>query len=999
MPPRAADAEPAAVALARTAMARGVDALTANDPALARRWLDRALRLAPRDPNAALTLASVCLALEPERSETLFADVAARHDVRQAWLGLAAARLRLSGWQAAAEPLAKVLSRHAFNDDAKAIAARVGIALGWCGLRSDGALEIHGALPGPIEITLDNEPVEGSVLPRDWPTARWVGVSQGGMHLLGSPIEIGTIRRLAGCVECAAGSLRGWAWHPNDPDTAPVLTFSGGIDKVIVARDLAAIPDTGPLARPRSFQLSREELLGTTGPVHVRGPDGKDLPGSPLDPSADERAYVAAALRLAQDYPAGPNPNGDDRAKASPVRARRAVSPSLRADFPVPVTPIGAKTGRRAVTVVIPMHDGGPAILTCLESVVETVSSPSRILVIDDGSADAALIATLDRLARQRTISLVRHARPLGFPASANAGIRAAKGRDVVLLNSDTFVPTGWLERLRNAAYSAPDIATVTPLSNAASILSYPGPAGTNPVPDRASTNRLDRMAERANGATTVDIPVGVGFCLYLRRDGLDATGTFRADLFAQGYGEENDLCLRARRLGWRHVALPGLFVGHVGGASFGDTAMHLQRRNARIVEELHPGYQALVDRYIAADPLAAARRRIDLLAWKQRDKAWRQAAVLITHNDGGGVEQRLLRSAETHAAAGRRPILLRPAEKTGPAESPNPNGEAAIAVRDGIADDLPNLIFAVPRELPALLRLLRSSKATSVEAHHLADHTSSIYQLIDQLAVPYEVHVHDYAWICPRVSLVAAHNRYCGEPDLRDCEACVSDNGHFLKEDISVGALRVRSARFLAAASRVVVPADDTGIRMRRHLSDLSTATVPHEDDFATLPLAPGGLVTHNNRTSAKGKKRTSVCIVGAIGVHKGFEVLLACARDSAVRDMDLDFIVVGHTIDDARLMDTGRVFVTGRFDPDEAVSLIVSQQACFGFVPSICPETWCLSLGDLWRAGLQAAAFDIGGPAERIRKTGRGIVLPLGLSASATNNTLVAAIRSAGH
>ena len=51
-------AEPAAVALARTAMARGLAALAAQDTALALRWLERAHRLVPKDPNAELALAS-----------------------------------------------------------------------------------------------------------------------------------------------------------------------------------------------------------------------------------------------------------------------------------------------------------------------------------------------------------------------------------------------------------------------------------------------------------------------------------------------------------------------------------------------------------------------------------------------------------------------------------------------------------------------------------------------------------------------------------------------------------------------------------------------------------------------------------------------------------------------------------------------------------------------------------------------------------------------------
>ena len=193
---------------------------------------------------------------------------------------------------------------------------------------------------------------------------------------------------------------------------------------------------------------------------------------------------------------------------------------------------------------------------------------------------------------------------------------------------------------------------------------------------------------------------------------------------------------------------------------------------------------------------------------------------------------------------------------------------------------------------------------------------------------------------------------------------------------------LRRRSAAFLAWARRVIVPTDDVAIRLRRYFPNLSPTTIPHQDDTAPCPASPSG--------------RPVVCVTGAIGVHKGYEILLACARDAKRRALDLEFVVVGHTIDDTSLMDTGRAFVTGRFDAPEAVSLIAAQHAGFGFVPSVCPETWCLGLTDLWRAGLDAAAFDIGAPAERIRRTGRGIILPLGLSPDAINNALLAAIQA---
>jgi GT2 family glycosyltransferase len=979
------DTEPAQaiVALARNAMERGSAALAAHDITGALRWLERAHRLAPQDANATLALATACLAEDPHRAEALFADIAARYDVRQAWLGVAAARLRLAGPDAAEAPLAMALSCHAFVPDITALAEQVAGGRGWCGVCHDGRV-MTGA-SGRVRVTLDGVTVAGRAMPAGWAQGRRVEVWSGDRPLLGSPIRIDAIRRLEGCVEIHDGGLRGWAWHPGDPETDPALTvtYSDGRAQRLIARDGSApVALSRPLARPRSFRLNPADLLDTPGPVRVAGPDGHDLLGSPLDPFAAVAEQVAAARSIAAAYPSR-------TAATHPLPAT-----TLRADAPVPVRPVGADRRRRAATVVIPVHGGGPVVLDCLASVLASESPPPRVLVVDDASSDPATVEGLDALVRRGRITLLRHRSRLGFPASANAGIRAAKGRDVALLNSDTLVPAGWLTRLREAAYSAPDIGTVTPLSNEATILSYPGPSGSNRKPDQAATDRLDRLAARANGGAVVDIPVGVGFCLYLRRDCLNAVGVFRADLFAQGYGEENDLSLRARRLGWRNVALTGLFVGHLGGVSFGGSADHLRRRNGRIIEQLHPGHDTLIARFVASGSLAEARRRIDLLEWRERSRGWRQvghqaggrqaegrhSVILLTHDDGGGVEDRVRLAAQAHAKAGRRPVLLRPAKTA--------SGEPAVAVRDAVDDDLPNLIFALPREMKALLRLLRAGRPDRIEAHHLADHQASVYDLIAQLAVPYEVFVHDYAWFCPRVSLVGADNRYCGEPDLPHCEACVADHGHFLKETIGVAELRQRSDGFLRGAGRVVAPAEDAAVRMRRHFPALATVTVPHEDDRVM-----------GRRGAASAGSGALVCVVGAIGVHKGYEVLLACARDAARRALDLAFVVVGHTIDDHRMMQTGRVFVTGQFSPDEAVALIVRQNARIGFVPSVCPETWCLSLGHLWQSGLDAVAFDIGAPAERIRQTRRGFVLPLGIPANAINNRLVAAMRSAGH
>jgi len=971
--------------LAHDAVAKGRAALAAQDVVTAVRWFDRAHRLVPADPNVMLSLASACLDTDPRRAAFLFETVSQQHDIRHAWLGLAAALLRRSGPAAAARPLSNALSRHAFIPDMEILAGQIAQSPhgnGWCGLTSDGTLVIRASDGARIEVRLDGRRLTSSVLPADWSRHQVLCVEIDGRDAIGSPIRIDRVRRVVGCVEAVDGGIAGWAWHPGDPDRSVALTLWCPRSKqrrLITADTLSdSVPHAGPMARPRVFELSRDDLAWATGPIHVTGPDGKALLGSPLDPAASAAWNSDAAAGLARLYPATAQPEAA-ASRRGKTGSAAPLAIALRADAPVPPAPIGVDARKRGVTVVIPIHNGGQVVRACLDSVLTAGCDGTRIIVVDDGSTEPELVAALDGLAARRSIVLIRHASARGFPASANAGIIAAAGRDVVLLNSDTLVPPGWLERLRSAAYSARDVGSVTPLSNNATILSYPAEADSNPEPDQASVNRTDAMARRANADRVVDIPVGVGFCLYLRRDCLNATGLLRADVFAQGYGEENDFCLRARRLGWRHVAATGVFVGHHGGSSFDATALHLRTRNARLLEQMHPGHDALIARFIATEPLAEDRRRIDVARWRAASVRGQAAAILISHNHGGGVEQCVARSVAAHRAAGRRPIVLRPVEVS--------NGELGVAVHDGLGDLYPNLRYAVPRELSALKRLLSGARPDRIEVHHLLDHdTASIEALVTGLQVPYDVHVHDYGWFCPRLSLLGAHDRYCGEPDLPDCEDCVADLGHFLREDISVAALRERSAMFLANARAVVAPSVDAATRMRRHFGQLVPSVVAHEDD--TLIEGPA------RRRHVRGPHR--VCVVGGIGLHKGYAVLLSCARDAARRDLDLEFRLVGHSIDDERLLATGRVFITGRFKQPEAVALICAQEADLGFVPSIWPETWCLSLGDIWRAGLPAAAFDLGAPAERIRRTGRGFLLPLGLGAGAINNALLAAARA---
>ena len=913
------------------------------------KWLERAHRLAPADQNLCFALAAARLQAGQHAAATaLLEPMAQRFGGQACWTALAVAQLG-QGRLADAESAVRSALGGSAPDEVLAglaalVAARLGRA-GWCGVQPDGVL--FGNLePAMLTLRLDGGVVAAVPgpdgrprLPAIWRHAARLEVTRGDEELLGSPIALGAIRRVEGFATREGGQVAGYAWQPASPGRDPVLRIliagaeHGGSDTELAcfkAKELADVDGSVPMARPRAFSCPVPD--GAT--IRVVGEDGRDLLGSPLPPAnradvPEVQAFVSAAVRQ--------------------------PSPALPVD------------------VIIPVYRGLRATLDCLATVMHTVAAPNRIVVVNDASPEPELVAALSELAAHGGIEMIATGPPgspnRGFPAAVNAGLRAAAGHHVILLNSDTLVAPGWLEMLRDAACSHTDIGTATPLSNEASIFSYPKCDGGNAAPDRAGTGALAALAAAANAGRLVDVPTAHGFCMFIRADCLAETGLFDDATFAQGYGEENDFSERARALGWRHVAVPAVYVAHLGGVSFGGAGAALLTRNLAILNRRYPDYAGRVADHVRADPLAPARRRLDIARWRAR-VAEPHSVLLITHGGGGGTARIVAERADAVRARGFAPVVLRAVD--GLCEVSEPGG------------DTPNLAFALPRELGALARLLAEGRPDHAELHHLLGHDHSVMRVLATLGLPYDIWVHDYGWFCARLSFVTGEGRFCGEADVATCVTCLARWGRGIDDPVSPASLRRRSAADFRRARSVVVPSEDVAKRVARHVPGLVPDVQPWESDPVGLAarVQPGGGLVR-------------IAVVGAIGLEKGFDVLLACARDAEARGLDLMFTVIGYTVDDDAALATGKVFITGEFKRQEAAGLIREQGAQLAFLPSIWPETWCYALTDVWAAGLSAAVFDIGTPADRVRRSGGGWVLPLSLPARNINDWLIATAR----
>lgn len=265
------------------------------------------------------------------------------------------------------------------------------------------------------------------------------------------------------------------------------------------------------------------------------------------------------------------------------------------------------------IDVIIPVFRGIAETRRCIESILAAREQgpQASVIVIDDATPEADLRNYLDGLPAQG-VTVLRNSENVGFVATANKGFRLHPARDVVMLNSDTEVANDWLARLQRCAYGNGRVATVTPFSNNATICSYPLPHRCNELPEGYDTKRLDALFRTVNAGLAVDLPTAVGFCMFLRRDALDAIGLFDESAFGRGYGEENDFSMRASGAGWRNLAATDVFVYHQGHVSFRNDRLALQKAAEKELIARHPQYPGRVSAFIAEDPLAPYRLRVD---------------------------------------------------------------------------------------------------------------------------------------------------------------------------------------------------------------------------------------------------------------------------------------------------------------------------------------------------------------------------------------------------
>jgi len=281
----------------------------------------------------------------------------------------------------------------------------------------------------------------------------------------------------------------------------------------------------------------------------------------------------------------------------------RAENNTLRVVHPLPAVP-------PPVSVVIATRDRAELLRRCVAGLLERTDYPGlQVVVVDNGSTEAAALGLLRRLAADPRVLVVPRPGPFNWAGLNNAGVRSASGEVVVLLNNDTDVlHPDWLRELASQALR-PGVGI------AGAKLLYPGGAvqhaGIVLSRQGLGLHMWRHLPGDARGyedslCITREVTAVTGACMALRRALYQEVGGCDAERLPVTWNDV-DLCLRVRARGLRVVWTPYARLLHLEQASRGtdDTPEHQARfRQERAVMRARWGEALTADPFLNSNLL-----------------------------------------------------------------------------------------------------------------------------------------------------------------------------------------------------------------------------------------------------------------------------------------------------------------------------------------------------------------------------------------------------------
>lgn len=495
----------------------------------------------------------------------------------------------------------------------------------------------------------------------------------------------------------------------------------------------------------------------------------------------------------------------------------------------------------KGVDIVIPIYNALDDLKLCLQSIFQhTDLKTNRLILINDNSPDERIRPFLDSQQAENVI-VIHNEKNLGFSNNINLGMSQSDDRDVLLLNSDTVVTDRWLEKMTACAYSSDSIATVTPLSNNATLCSVPEFCLENTLPEGMDIDTMASVVEDCSLRRYPRITVAHGFCMLVKREVIRLIGGFDAETFGRGYGEENDFCNRAEQMGYIHVMCDDTYIYHSGTKSFiSKEKEEYIRAHEKILRERYPEQMHNNDVHCRDNPNGWVGRNVALHTDIRNGRKnifyllqadFREGA----DNNVGGTQLHvkhltgILRYSMNIFVAARNKEYLQVTAYIG-------DKEYLFRYHIGPADSFPVLRN---RNLQKIFHnLLAGFEVDLVHVHHTASTSLDIYHEARKLNIPVIFTAHDYYYVCPGIKMLDKNGKPCVTQAQPDCVSCLRMRTGRYEKNPSLDMWRRQHKEALGICETVIVPSESVRDILCRHYPEChdKITVIPHGMDAPEL-------------------------------------------------------------------------------------------------------------------------------------------------------------------
>lgn len=616
------------------------------------------------------------------------------------------------------------------------------------------------------------------------------------------------------------------------------------------------------------------------------------------------------------------------------------------------------------VDIIVPIYNAYKAVEECINSIIKhTDLTKNRLILINDKSTDENILGLLNSFKNQYAslnIIVLDNEINLGFVGTVNKGMEYSDS-DVILLNSDTEVSDFWVEEMEKCAYSQDDVATVTALSNNATLASVPNGLQPNKLPDSMSFDEYANMVYSRSLRRYPQIPTAHGFCMYIRRNALNVVGLFDQQTFGKGYGEENDFSYRCMDFGYKHLLCDSVIVYHKESQSFNEKKEQLINANMKILRKRYPLYVKNTENWCSKFPIKDICDNVRI-GIENRDRS--NILFLIhdwsnVHSNVGGTTihcldliSRLRNDFNIH--------VLAPENDVYKLHSYFKDSEICNDVGLYKKNVMSSFYDADYRKM--LETIIDGLGITTVHVHHMIGHYFDVVDVCREKHVQSIITLHDFYSLCPTINLLYMNKEYCMEMKNKDCVNCLKD-----KMDVQNNIVKnwqVHWGQFLQKFDQVIVPSNSTKEIIENVHTYINCEVIEHGIDLE-----------RNTALERNEKDVFNVAFVGVMLPHKGSKVLEYFVKHCKHRNIKFHLFGIAHS--DLLKKNHSNYEYHGVYKRNELPRLLKENKIHLVCNLSIWPETYSYTLTETIACGVPVLSYNIGAVGERILKNGFGWIL----------------------